>query len=48
MIPDAECLKIMSEILTELQIGTFIIKVWGPVTCILYCIPVVQIETFII
>lgn len=27
MIPDAECLKIMHEILSELQIGDFLIKV---------------------
>ena len=29
MIPDAECLKIMSEILTELKIGDYKIKVLG-------------------
>lgn len=27
MIPDAECLKVMHEILTALQVGDFIIKV---------------------
>lgn len=27
MIPDAECVKIMSEILSELGLGTFEIKV---------------------
>lgn len=27
MIPDAECLKILHEILSELQIGDFLIKV---------------------
>ena len=32
MIPDAECLKIMCEILSSLQIGDFLVKVraeWG-------------------
>lgn len=34
MIPDAECLKIMCEILSSLQIGNFLVKVragwdWG-------------------
>ena len=28
MIPDAECVKIMVEILTKLQLGDFTIKVW--------------------
>ena len=28
MLPDAECVKIASEILTELAIGDFIIKVF--------------------
>lgn len=27
MIPDAECLKLLTEILTELQLGEFVIKV---------------------
>ena len=27
MIPDAECLKLLTEILTELQLGDFEIKV---------------------
>lgn len=27
MIPDAECLKIMCEILSSLQIGDFLVKV---------------------
>lgn len=27
MIPDAECLKIMCEILSSLQIGNFLVKV---------------------
>lgn len=27
MIPDAECIKIMAEILSELKLGSFIIKV---------------------
>ena len=27
MIPDAECLKLLSEILTELKLGDFVIKV---------------------
>ncbi len=27
MLPDAECLKIMAEILTQLELGDFVIKV---------------------
>ena len=27
MIPDAECVRVISEILTDLQLGTFVIKV---------------------
>lgn len=27
MIPDAECIRIMAEILSELQLGSFVIKV---------------------
>ena len=27
MIPDAECLKLLTDILTELQLGDFVIKV---------------------
>lgn len=27
MIPDAECLKLLTEILTELKLGDFVIKV---------------------
>ena len=27
MIPDAECIKIVAEILSELKLGTFVIKV---------------------
>ena len=27
MIPDAECIKIMAEILSELKLGSFVIKV---------------------
>jgi histidyl-tRNA synthetase len=28
MIPDAECVKIVAEILTNLKLGDFTIKVW--------------------
>lgn len=27
MIPDAECVRVMAEILTELKLGKFVIKV---------------------
>ena len=27
MIPDAECVKIVAEILTELELGDFVVKV---------------------
>lgn len=28
MIPDAECVRVMAEILTELKLGKFVIKVY--------------------
>ena len=31
MLPDAECVKIVSEILTALKLGDFVIKVRDPV-----------------
>ena len=30
MIPDAECVKIVAEILSELKLGGFVIKVSAP------------------
>ena len=30
MIPDAECVRVMAEILTELKLGKFVIKVHVP------------------
>jgi histidyl-tRNA synthetase len=33
MLPDAECVKIASEILTELEIGDFVVKVSAESYC---------------
>lgn len=33
MLPDAECLKIMCEILSSLQIGDFLVKVRAEWSC---------------
>ena len=29
MIPDAECVRVMAEILSELKLGNFVIKVYN-------------------
>ena len=37
MIPDAECVRIVSEILSQLHLGSFIIKVCSFSWCVCVC-----------
>jgi histidyl-tRNA synthetase len=45
MIPDAECVKIVNEILTAVDVGKFVIKV-GPASCpnLMKCVPLFQVN----